>query len=359
MSSPIPTTRSAIIQGPAGKPSLAHNLPIPPLTPGTVLIKVTAVALNPSDYKMPTFFPTPGSIIGYDFSGTILSIHPDTPTPFLPGDLVSGGVRGSSPLSPTTGAFTTYLVTTPTLLLRLPRNLPPPSAATLPTALATSTLSLFDPTLLSLPYSPISPSPSPTPVLVYGGSTATGTIAIQLLKLSGFSPIATCSPSNFPLVREAGADAVFDYTLPDVATKIKSYTNNRLKHALDCISDSQSVAICYDSLSRTGGRYVSLEYVPDELLSRRKAVKAGFMLAFQIAGEASGLPGGYDKPADPGKLELGVRFWGVYQKLLDEGKLKPHPVQRLEGGLEGVIKGLELLRSGGVSGKKLVAVLDE
>lgn len=46
-------------------------------------------------------------------------------------------------------------------------------------------------------------------MLVYGGSTATGTIATQLLELSGYDPIATCSPRNFDLVRSRGASAVF------------------------------------------------------------------------------------------------------------------------------------------------------
>ena len=76
---------------------------------------------------------------------------------------------------------------------------------------------------------------------MYGGSTATGTIAIQLLRLSGLDPIRTCSSHNFALVRSRGAGTVFDYSDPDTPAAIKKHTGGQLKHDLDCISDAQSV----------------------------------------------------------------------------------------------------------------------
>lgn len=38
---------------------------------------------------------------------------------------------------------------------------------------------------------------------------------------------------------------------------------------------------------------------------------------------------------------------------MDERSLRPHPIQIVEGDLEGIVKGLEMLKIG-VSGKKLV-----
>jgi len=50
------------------------------------------------------------------------------------------------------------------------------------------------------------------------------------------------------------------------------------------------------------------------------------------------------------------QFWEVAEKLFAEKKLIPHPQKvNLEGeGLEGVLKGLQIMRDGKVSGFKLV-----
>lgn len=130
----------------------------------------------------------------------------------------------------------------------------PLQAATLGTAIATCILALWSSDALGLSGTPEFPNipDKPIPVLVYGGSTATGTIAIQLLNLSGYNPIATCSPRNFDLVCGRGATIVFDYANSDVGSKIKKYLEGKLKLVMDCISNVDSVGICYDAIQRPG-----------------------------------------------------------------------------------------------------------
>ncbi|KAH8162458.1 hypothetical protein CIB48_g5774 [Xylaria polymorpha] len=70
-------------------------------------------------------------------------------------------------------------------------------SATVDTALATSTLALWVDDHLALQPTPEKPTDTPSPVLVYSDSTATGTIAIQLLKASGLNHVATC-PATQP-----------------------------------------------------------------------------------------------------------------------------------------------------------------
>lgn len=111
---------------------------------------------------------------------------------------------------------------------------------------------------LDLPGDPLQPNHKPMAVLVYGGSTATGTAAIQLLKLAGYSAIVTCSAHNFELVKSYGADIAFDYRLSTCAADIGAQTKNSLCYALDCISTSQSMDLCYAALGRAGGRYTAL-----------------------------------------------------------------------------------------------------
>ena len=86
-------------------------------------------------------------------------------------------------------------------------------------------------------------------------------------------------------------------------------------------------------------------------------MRARLVMAFEILGEEVRLPGGYGKPADPAKRELALRFFAMFQRLLKERKLVPHPTQRLEGELEGIQESLQLLKSGSLSGKTLTAIL--
>lgn len=47
-------------------------------------------------------------------------------------------------------------------------------------------------------------------------------------------------------------------------------------------------------------------------------------------------------------------FWNMAEKLFAEGKVKAHPKEVRSGGLEGIFGGLNDLKTGKVSGTKLV-----
>lgn len=364
----IPSSQRALQQGEDGRLRVINDAAIPPLLPGYVLVKTYAVALNPSDHKITAGFPIPGAYSGTDFSGTVVKLAKDVdPALWAPGSKVFGAAFGFSPSHRlANGAFAEYVRVRADLLLRVPSvprdpDFGLPQAATLMTALSTCSLAFWSRDGLDLAGTPDAPLPGdkPTPVLVYGGSTATGTVAVQLLRLSGYDPIATCSPRNFDLVRGRGASAVFDYSASSVADDIKTHTSGRLKHVLDCISSAESVVVCYGAIQRPGGRYASLERVPAELLLKRKAVRADFVLAAESFGEDIELGHeGYDRPAIREKHELAVQSLQMLQRLLDAGELKTHPIAVLDGGLQGVARGLDVLAAKGVSGKKLVSIIE-
>ncbi|KAI0434878.1 GroES-like protein [Xylaria sp. FL1042] len=359
----VPLKHTAIIQDEKGVPKLVHDVAVPRLEAGTMLIKTVAVALNPGDYKMCAAFPTPGAVVGMDYAGIIVSIHPETETDLRVGDAVCGMVHGANPASPDNGAFAEYIRVRPEMLLRVPQGeegravLPMEQAATLGVGIMTNIMALWDPSGLALAATPDEPTEKPFPVLVYGGSTATGTMAMQLLRLSGLLPITTCSPRNFDLVRTRGAAAALDYVTPNVVDDIKAFAGGKLKHVYDCVADPSSAAHCYAAIGRTGGRYVSVEKVPEEILQTRRAVRAKFILGYELFGRDVPLSRGNECVADPKKVVLAIRHLRILQGLLDRGALKTHPVQELGGGLPGVLEGLRLLKSGSVSGKKLVVVL--
>ncbi|EOA86439.1 hypothetical protein ACJQWK_05874 [Exserohilum turcicum] len=358
---PLPSSQTAIVQDNAGQPICTLDAPVPKLLPKTVLVKTIAVAVNQCDHKMGTNFPTPGAIIGSDFVGTVVCMSPEAARlrPDLElGDIVCGYVHGSNPAEPGNGAFAEYLRAHVQLIYLVPKGMPELEAAALGVGLGTAALALWK--AMDLPASPVDLLPLDSPpvyVLVYGASTASGTMALQLLKLSGYTPIATCSPQNFSLVKSYGAAYVFDYADEATQNEIKQLTGGRLAYALDCVTDSSSAAYCASTMARTGGRYITLELCSEDLKPKRRSIKQDWIFALDIFGEPIPLSRGYEREASPEVHQFAVNWYRVFQKLIDEGKVRPHPLQELEGGFSGIIEGVRLLKTGSVSGKKLVIAI--
>lgn len=61
----------------------------------------------------------------------------------------------------------------------------------------------------------------------------------------------------------------------------------------------------------------------------------------------------------PGDYDWTARWWSVAETLLAGGKLRAHPQEVRRGALDAITHGLEDLKAGKVSGKKLVYTLGE
>jgi NADPH:quinone reductase-like Zn-dependent oxidoreductase len=188
-----------VAEGP-GQLRIRHDAPVPALEPGVALVKTAAVAINPVDAKMVDYSPVPGAIHGYDFAGTVVALGADT-TDIQVGDRVAGFVHGMSKTRPDVGAFAEYVSSPANLLLRLPTEMTFEDAASMGLGLFTAGLGLFRELQLSASFDSTKnsgPEDSSRPdfVLVAGGSTATGTRAIRLLKLYGNS----LAPSIYPVI---------------------------------------------------------------------------------------------------------------------------------------------------------------
>ncbi|OKL59563.1 hypothetical protein UA08_05016 [Talaromyces atroroseus] len=361
ISSALPTKQTAIVAEGAGKLSLRHDAPVPTLGPNVAMVKTAAVAINPVDAKMLDYSPVPGAIHGYDFAGTIVALGDGTPAYLKVGDRVAGTVHGMNPSLPDVGAFAEYVAAPGDLLLQIPDWMSFEEASSIGLSLFTAGLGLFQE--LKVPSSttePYAPRPDdeydfgPEFVLVAGGATATGTRAIQLLKLAGLRPIATCSPSNFELVRSFGAEEVFDYHTADCAAEIKTYTRNTLAYAFDCVAMADTMQLCYAAMGRAGGRYVTLEPFRHAIASTRPTIKPSWLLALTIFGLKVNLEGEYKREASPEDRKFGETFTLEMQKLLNKGTLAIHPVQVRSGGWEGVLNGVDFIRKETMSGQKLV-----
>jgi NADPH:quinone reductase-like Zn-dependent oxidoreductase len=179
----IPAAQTAVVEGDAGKPTVSNGLPVPEVRPGTVLVKTETVALMPADYKMGVAFPTPGAIIGTDFVGQVVETGSGGSNRFKIGDIVCGAVPGSNPDSPWNGAFAEYVLAPVDLLCHVPSHISRLDAVSTGTPLLTCTVALWGSLgLEGTPLNPVAPAHAKD-VLVYGGSSTCGTMAIQLLKL--------------------------------------------------------------------------------------------------------------------------------------------------------------------------------
>lgn len=212
---------------------------------------------------------------------------------------------------------------------------------------------------LKLPL-PDSPSSSPTPILIWGGSTATGILGIQFAKLSGFTVITTCSPHNFEYLKSLGADVTYDYhTESDaLAREIKTLTENKLFYAWDCSPTPDSARVCALAMSDSEkGLYSSLAPVDAEKIVKpaNSLVDTDWTIGYTAFGETF-TRGGRVFEAKPEDSKFAKMFWELSAKLLAEGKVKVARMAVDQGGsgLKGIFKGLEDLKQGRVSGTKLV-----
>jgi NADPH:quinone reductase-like Zn-dependent oxidoreductase len=240
------------------------------------------------------------------------------------------------------GAFATIITARGDILAKISENVAFEDAATLGVGITTVGQGLYESLGLPLPPATVQ---EPTSILIYGGSTATGTLAIQFAKLSGLEVITTSSPHNFDFLKKLGADQVFDYKEKDVGDKIRQATNDKLFYVFDTISEHGSPEIAAAAISSKGGKYSSILAVEK---FPRDDVSNAFTLAYTALGDKFATI-----PQNRENWEFGVKFWKIAADLLNQGKFKPHPSD-VRGGLEDIPQGLKDLKDGKVSGKKLV-----
>lgn len=339
--------QKAIVVVEPTKAALVSDRAIPSLRDEYILVKTVAVALNPTDWKHIDFgLASPGCLIGCDYAGVVEAVGPKVKKPFKKGDRIAGFAHGGNSVQPEDGAFAEYIVVKGDLQMPIPASLSFEEAATLGVGINTVGQALYQSLKLAPPSAPLD---KPQYILVYGGSTATGTLGIQFARLSGYTVLATCSPRNFDLVRSLGAAHVFDYKDANSAAEIRKLTNDQLTLAFDTISSEQTAAYCGNALSSKGGDYTNLlqARVP------RDDVRSRGTLAYSVLGEAFKF-GPNDIPAIPTDRAFAESFWPEAEKLLASGQLKVHPPAVHPGGLKGVLDGLQLMREDKVSGQKLV-----
>lgn len=102
------------------------------------------------------------------------------------------------------------------LLGKVPQNVKPEAAATVPSSFVTTWHALTSDLSIDLPYpkpADYTPPNASAPILLWGASTSVGQYVLQVLKHYGYTNIpVTASPRHHDLLRSLGATETYDYT---------------------------------------------------------------------------------------------------------------------------------------------------
>ncbi|KAI0796322.1 GroES-like protein [Irpex lacteus] len=347
MSSVPSAARALVLQG-AGKTAVV-NAPIPAIDENEILVKVIAVALNPTDWKHIDDLGKPGSIAGCDFSGYVARIGTKV-TNVAVGDHVAGFTHGG--MYTDRGAFAEYTKVSGDLVWKVPKDtVTHEEASTFGCALWTAVQALFHPKRLNL-LTPPNKVEDDHWVFVYGGSSSVGLFAVQLLHLAGYRVVTVASPKNWELLKSLGADAIFDYKDPEAVNKIRELTKDSLHAVLDTISIAESQVFCVKTLGPGAGKVVILRPIEPAAQALRSDVTIQFVLIYTALGREFDMIIPWPKsPEDKQQL---VDFLKTLPGFVSRGVIKSNPVKVVGSGFEGIETGLNILREGKNSGEKLV-----
>ncbi|KAF3003938.1 hypothetical protein E8E14_003078 [Neopestalotiopsis sp. 37M] len=330
----------------------------PKLRSDQVLVKPVAVALNPTDWKHVRYGRAKdGCIVGCDYAGIVEAVGTAVTRDWQPGDRIFGCSHGANFVNPDDGVFSERAAVIGDLQMRIPESMSFEQAATLGLGLITVGQGLFQQALkLDLPSATGETSEKDTHVLIYGGGSSTATLGIQLAKLAGYKVMTTCKADRFDYVKSLGAEFAVDYTEEDAAKRIREYSNNQLRHVWDTISNEQSASFCANALSTSPSPEL-LYGTLNPVQNPRQNVNTTNTIMYTAFGRDFRF-GQQEISRKPEDYDFAESFLVLAEKILSQGLLKPHIHDTQEGGLEGIVKGLQMLETGHTSKGKLVYRID-
>jgi putative PIG3 family NAD(P)H quinone oxidoreductase len=223
----LPDLMTAIeISSPGGPEVLvASQRPLPVPSAGEVLLKVAYAGVNrPDVIQRKGLYPAPpgaSDLPGLEVSGTVVAVGADV-DPAIIGNAYCALVSG--------GGYAEYCLARMDVCLPVPSGMEMAEAAALPETLFTVWHNVFERGHAS----------SGETVLIHGGTSGIGTMAIKLGKLFGLTVIVTCGSDNKCAAAEKiGADHAINYNNSDFVERVKALTGGEGVHlVLDMVAGS-------------------------------------------------------------------------------------------------------------------------
>ncbi len=210
----IPETMRAIeIAGPGGPEQLRlTERPVPKPGPGEVLVRVAAAGVNRPDVlqRLGLYPPPPGApdIPGLEISGLVVDA----------GEGAEQAIGGPICALVAGGGYAEYCVAPAGTCLPVPEVMKMTEAAAMPETLFTVWVNLFERGFAA----------DGDTVLVHGGTSGIGTMAIALGRLFGLKVIVTCgSDMKCAAARKLGAALAINYRTKDFVEEVRHFTGSR------------------------------------------------------------------------------------------------------------------------------------
>ena len=223
-----------------GSPDVLHlaEHPDPELQPGEVLIRVEAAGVSRADIlqRMGKYPPPPGAspVLGLDVAGVIAKCN-SAVTNWKPGDRVCALVNG--------GGYAELCAVPATQVLPIPEGWSAVEAATLPENLFT----VFDNIATRARLA------AGETLLMHGGASGIGSMAIMLARALGAVPYATAgTEEKCQAVKRIGAEHAINYRTRDFVSVIKKLTLDRGVDVVGDIVGGDYLARNIDALAREG-----------------------------------------------------------------------------------------------------------
>ncbi|EIW57183.1 GroES-like protein [Trametes versicolor FP-101664 SS1] len=345
-----PTTQKALVLPAIKGEWVVSEVSVPTPGPKEVLVKIIAAGLNPADWKIQAYgiewVPYP-FIGGSDAAGVVEEVGAEV-TNLTKGDKVFYQAWFNTRKS----AFQQYGIVPAEIAAKIPDNITFDQAASIPLGLNTVAIGLYNhtPNTKSVDY----PAPweqggttkfAGKPAFVLGGSSTVGQYAIQLARLSGFSPIITTSSLRHEeFLTSIGATHIIDRTLPSdtIQAEVTKLAGHKpVEYVYDSISSAETQQLGYEVLA-PGGDLLLVN--PQAIPAEKKKTSDNKKILNVFA----------DVQA-PENRDVVVGIWSHITELFATGKLVPSRVEVLPNGLAGIPDGLVRLQKEQVSGQKLIA----
>jgi NADPH:quinone reductase len=284
---------------------------------------------------------------GDDIAGIVHSVGKDV-YEFRPGDRVAALHETEAD----NGSFAEYSVAHDWTTFHIPHGVSFEEAATIPVAGLTAAVALYCDMGLPTPWALTKDGigRERTPILIYGVTSAVGSFAAKYARLSGLGPIIGVAGRAGDFAKTL-VDYVVDYRNGEDAVVAgvedalaQENLGNKVPYVFDAISENGSLEATLRFIDRKSGTVSTV--LPPRLFAKDKG---DFKYPPGVKEFNSVLPTVFSTHKDFGFL------WSRYtSRLLEDGRLRPHPFEVIPGGMLGILVGLQKLRDGKASGVKYV-----